>query len=179
MPIDTTTIKTQILDDELTTNINYLQPSGFRVLIDRTKYPNLEFFAQSVQHPGATLTPLELPVRRVTSVPLAGDKMTFTELSFNLLIDEDMKGYQEMFDWMVRILNDGAISSGDRKTGKPTYADITVSVLSSHNNSVKKIRYLDCMPVTLGGINFQANTGDTTYLTFDASFRFSQFEIVA
>ena len=179
MPIDTTTIKTQILDDELTTNINYLQPSGFRVLIDRTKYPNLQFFAQSVQHPGATLTPLELPVRRVTSVPLAGDKITFTELSFTLLIDEDMKGYQEMFDWMVRILNDGAVSAGDRNSAKPTYADITVSVLSSHNNSVKKIRYLDCMPTTLGGINFQANTGDTTFLTFDASFRFSQFEIIS
>jgi hypothetical protein len=43
---------------------------------------------------------------------------------------------------------------------------------------VKKIRYLDCMPTNLGGIQFQANTGDTTFLTFDASFRFSQFEIV-
>ena len=179
MPIDTTTINTQVLDEELTENINYLQPSGFRVLIDRTKYPNLEFFAQSVQHPGATLTPLELPVRRVTSVPLAGDKITFTELSFTLLIDEDMKGYQEMYDWMVRIVNEGQVPANQRATKKPTYADITVSVLSSHNNTVKKIRYLDCMPTNLGGIQFQANTGDTTYLTFEASFRFSQFEIVA
>jgi hypothetical protein len=178
MPIDTTQITTQVLDEELTDNINYLQPSGFRVLIDRTKYPNLEFFAQSVQHPGANLNPVELPVRRITSVPLAGDKMTFTELSFTLLVDEDMKGYQEMYDWMVRIVNDGAVSAGQRGTRKPTYADITLSILSSHNNTTKKIRYLDCMPTNLGGIQFQSTAGDTTFLTFEASFRFSQFEIV-
>ena len=64
MPVDSTV---QITDEELTSNLNYLQPTGFRVVIDRTKYPNLEYFAQSVSHPGAQLTPLELPVRRITS----------------------------------------------------------------------------------------------------------------
>lgn len=68
MPIDTTTIKTQLLDEELTSNLNYLQPTGFRVTIDRTRYPNLEYFVQSVSHPGATMTPVELPVRRLTSM---------------------------------------------------------------------------------------------------------------
>lgn len=178
MPIDTTQITTQILDDELTTNMNYLVPTGFRVLIDRVRYPNLEYFAQEVEHPGASLPPVELPVRRITSVPLAGDKMTFTEVSFTLLVDEDMKGYQEMFDWMVRITNEGQKSGLNRGQDKPTYADITLSILSSHNNTVRKIRYLDCVPVNLGGIQFRATAGDSQYLTFQAQFRFSQFEIL-
>ena len=38
---------------ELTTNKNYLQPTGFRVIISRQNYPNLEYFAQGVTHPGA------------------------------------------------------------------------------------------------------------------------------
>ena len=46
MPINSTTITTQLKDDELTSNLNYLQPTGFRVVIDRTRYPNLEYFAQ-------------------------------------------------------------------------------------------------------------------------------------
>lgn len=174
MPVDS---KVQLSDEELTTNLNYLQPTGFRIVIDRTKYPNLEYFAQSVSHPGAQLTPLELPVRRITSVPLAGDKMTFSEVSFNVILDENMTSYKEMFDWMTRITNDGQVSALERDTKKPTYADITVHVLSSHNNTVQKIRYLDCVPTSLGDIDFQATTGDTTYLTFNASFRFSQFEI--
>lgn len=168
----------QISDEELTTNLNYLQPTGFKVVIDRTKYPNMEYFVQSVSHPGAQLTPLELPVRRITSVPLAGDKITFSEVSFNIILDEDMKSYREMFDWMTRIVNDGQVSASQRDTKKPTYADITLHVLSSHNNTTQKIRYLDCVPTSLGDINFESTQGDTTYVTFNASFRFSQFEIV-
>ena len=55
MPIDSTTITTQLKDDELTSNLNYLQPTGFRVVIDRTRYPNLEYFAQQVTHPAHTV----------------------------------------------------------------------------------------------------------------------------
>ena len=175
MPVNS---NVQISDEELTTNLNYLQPTGFKVVIDRTKYPNMEYFVQSVSHPGAQLTPMELPVRRITSVPLAGDKITFSEVSFQIILDEDMKSYREMFDWMLRIVNDGQVNQSQRDTKKPTYADITLHVLSSHNNTTQKIRYLDCVPTGLGDINFESTQGDATYVTFNASFRFSQFEIV-
>jgi len=175
MPVDS---QVQLLDEELTTNLNYLQPTGFRVIIDRTRYPNLEYFAQTVSHPGATLSPLELPTRRITSVPLAGDKITYSEVSFDILLDENMTSYREMYDWMIRITNEGQVSAGERGTKKPTYADITLAVLTSHNNTAQKIRYKDCVPTGLGAIEFQSTAGDTQYLTFSASFRFAQFEIV-
>ena len=38
----------QVDDQNLTTNLNYLQPTGFKLLIDRVKYPNLEYFCQGV-----------------------------------------------------------------------------------------------------------------------------------
>jgi len=175
MPVNVTT---QLTDAELPTNLNYLQPTGFKVVIDRTKYPNMEYFVQSVSHPGATLAPVELPVRRITSVPLAGDKMTFSEVNFTIILDENMTSYTEMFDWMSRIVNDGQVSSLDRGSKVPTYADITLHVLSSHNNTVKKIKYNDCVPTALGNIEFTSTSGDVTYLTFDCSFRFSQFAII-
>jgi len=175
MPVNSTV---QISDEELTTNLNYLQPTGFKVTIDRTRYPNMEYFVQSVSHPGATLSPLELPSRRITSVPLAGDKMTFSEVTFSIILDENMTSYREMYDWMVRITNEGQVSALERDTKIPTYADVTLSVLSSHNNTIQKIRYKDCVPTSLGNIEFVSSAGDTTYVTFDASFRFSQFEII-
>ena len=168
----------QLQDKELTSNLNYLQPTGFKVVIERTNYPNIEYFCQSFQHPGATLNPLELPTRRVTSVPLAGDKITFSDVTFSILIDENMESYKEMFDWMVRILNEGQVSHLSRGTKQPTYADITLHILSSHNNTVARIRYKDCVPTDLGSIQFQASSGDTTYVSYDASFRFSHFEIL-
>ena len=77
MAQNTATLKTQIKDVELTSNVNYLQPTGFRISIDRTRYPNLEYFVQSVQHPNLSVSSVELPVRRITSVPLVGDSIKF------------------------------------------------------------------------------------------------------
>ena len=80
----------------LTTNKNYLQPTGFKCVIDRRNYPNLEFFVQGVTHPGATVNPVELPTSRVTSIPMAGDKITYTNLELEIILDEDMESYPEI-----------------------------------------------------------------------------------
>ena len=169
----------QVDDQNLTTNLNYLLPTGFKLLIDRVKYPILEYFCQGVAHPSVQLNPVELPTRRITSVPLAGDKITHGEITFTIILDENMTGYNEMFNWLQRLVNDGQVNPIARNTKFPTYADITLAILSSHNNTTQKIRYKDCLPTGLGAINFITTTGSVTYLTFDATFRFSQFEIIA
>jgi len=177
MPQNAATLKTQIKDAELTSNVNYLQPTGFRISIDRARYPNLEYFVQSVSHPAIDVNAVELPVRRITSVPIAGDSMRFGGLTFNILLDEDMASYNEMFDWLQRTVNDGQVTAGDRKTAIPTYSDITLSILSSHNNVNKTITYRDCIPTSLGGIEFLSNSGQASYLGFTVVFNFSQFII--
>jgi hypothetical protein len=160
----------------LTTNKNFLQPTGFTFVINRKNYPNLEFFAQSVTHPGASVNPLELPINRITSVPLAGDKITYGQLTLDVMLDEDMTSYKEMQNWLERIVNDGHVP--EDKGGKiSTYADITLIILTSHNNANRSIRYKDCVPVDIGNILLSSNASDVTYPTFSVGFRFSSFEI--
>lgn len=175
MPINSTQ---QVEDQTLTTNLNYLQPTGFKLLIDRVKYPNLEYFCQGVAHPSVQLNPVELPVKRITSIPLAGDKITHGEITFTIILDENMTAYNEMYDWLQRLVNDGQVNPIERGSKFPTYADITLAILSSHNNTTQKVKYKDCLPTSLGAINFVTTTGSVTYLTFDASFRFGQFDII-
>ena len=161
----------------LTSNKNYLQPTGFKFVIDRRDYPNLEFFAQSVIHPGSSVNPLELSLPRFTAVPLAGDKISYSELQLDVLVDEDMTSYKELQSWLERIVEQGHIE--ETKSGQiSTYADITVIILTSHNNQTVQIKYQDCIPTSIGSINFSANAGDVTYPTFQVSFRFAKFEIV-
>ena len=176
MPQNSATLKTQIKDVELTSNVNYLQPTGFRISIDRTRYPNLEYFVQSVSHPSMSTNIVGIPVRRLESVPMPGDRISFGDIEFSILLDEDMTSYREMFEWMQRGVNQGQVSAELRRTAIPTHSDITLSILSSHNNSVRQITYRDCIPTSLSGINFNS-TGDTSYLTFSASFSFSEFEV--
>ena len=87
----------------LTENFNYLQPTSFKLVIDRRNYPNLEFFCQNVTHPGMLMNSVEVPFRRVAGVPFPGDTLTFNELSTNIILDEDLTSYNEMFSWIRRL----------------------------------------------------------------------------
>lgn len=157
-------------------NVNFLQPTAFKLVIDRRNYQNLEFFAQSVMHPSMTLSAAELPYSRLSSIAMPGDKLTFGELSANIILDENMNSYLEMYNWMKRIVENPNTNPLDT-TSIPTFADITVSVLTSHNNTNRSIKYVDCIPTLLGDVSFETTTGDIQYISFPVSFRFSYFEI--
>jgi len=171
----------------LTTNINYLQPTGFGITINRENYPNLEYFAQAVYHPTVNVSGVELPVRR-TRLAFPGDNISFGDLNVTFLIDEDMNSYTEMYNWLVRIIQKNnttsfkGISLGgfdeETITEIPTECDITVSMLTSSNNPNKRIRYYNAFPTSISDIEMTATQTDITPLVFTSSFRFAYFEIV-
>jgi hypothetical protein len=166
----------------LTENFNYLQPTSFKLVIDRRNYPNLEFFCQTITHPGMILNPVELAIPRLSGIPMPGESLTFNELSTNVILDENLEGYSEMYNWILRLVNtnigNGGRGSISTDTNTPTYADITLSILSSHNNQTKQIRYLDCVPTSLGDIVFESTADGQTFITFAASFRFNYFKLI-
>ena len=167
---------------QLTENFNYLQPTSFKLVIDRRNYPNLEFFCKTITHPGMILNPVELGIPRLAGLPMPGESLTFNELSTNVILDENLEGYSEMYNWILRLVNTnmGTSTRGSiaTNTDTPTYADITLSILSSHNNQTKQIRYLDCIPTSLGDIVFESTADGQTFITFAASFRFNYFKLV-
>ena len=165
---------------ELTSNKNYLQPSGFTVQISRQQYPNLQFFAQAVSHPSLDVGAADVPYQR-QSVVVPGDKAVFGALQITFLLDEDMTTYRDMYRWLVRQVEEnfagpgtlGVTTGGDI----PTVTDITVSVLTSHNNVNRQIKYVNAFPTSLGEIEFTA-AEDGQYLSFISQFRFDYFEFV-
>ena len=164
----------------LTTNFNYLQPTSFKLVIDRENYPNLEFFCQSFQHPGMTMSSVEVPFKRIGSVPLPGDKLVFSEVILTILVDEDMKSYTELYSWMEDLIEKNytsAIASKRSDTLSPSQADITVGILNNKNVLTKSLIYRDAVPTLLGDLNFESIAGGESFLSFPASFRFSYFEI--
>ena len=166
---------------ELTTNLNYLQPTSYKLTIDRENYPNLEYFAQTITHPGMIMNPVEMPYQKVTGVPFPGGQLTYNELAANIILDENLSSYSEMYDWMRRILDAPEVTPLQREYKRkiiPTYSDITISILSSHNNKTKQILYKDCVPTALGDIAFESTATGTEFVTYQVSFRFSYFDLV-
>jgi hypothetical protein len=125
------------------------------------------------------MNPVELPVRRLAGLPFPGETLTFNELSTNILLDENLESYTEMFNWIRRLLENNMFDrNASGKSSQPNYADITLSILSSHNNQTKQVRYIDCVPTSLGDINFESTSSGQEFITFAASFRFNYFELV-
>tara|TARA_B100000575_G_scaffold11642_1_gene8502 strand:+ start:521 stop:1069 length:549 start_codon:yes stop_codon:yes gene_type:complete len=168
-----TTNSTSVLN-----NVNFLQPTSFRLTIERQHFQNLEFFCQTVLHPALQANAIEVPYKRIGSVPFAPDKLTFTELTCIIIVDENLNSYTEMYNWMQRSIETVEKSPSKRDTTKPpTYCDMTLSILTSHNNPNRTIRYYDCLPVSLGDMTLESTSGDVQYITFPATFRFSHFEL--
>ena len=53
-----------------------------------------------------------------------------------------------------------------------------MTILSSHNNLTRQVRYIDCIPTALTDIQFESTAGGESFITFGASFRFTYFELV-
>jgi len=162
------------------TNINLLQPTSFKLVVERKHFTNLEFFCQSVAHPNIDVSAAIIPYSRVGNVAMAGDKLNFGELECMIIVDENMNSYTEMYNWMNRLIQTKELSPLDRTrrdTMPSTYHDITLLILNSNNNAIRKIKYIDCVPTGLGNMVMEATTGDTTQITFPVTFRFTYFEL--
>ena len=172
LAVDTTTSASSL------NNVNYLQPNAFKLTIDHKHFQNLEFFCQTVMHPSLSSNPIEVPYKRISSIPFAGDKLTFGELTAMIIVDENLNAYTEMYKWLERTIELQDNTPLYRTASKPpTYADITLNRLSSNNNKVRQIRYIDCIPTSLGDMTLESTSGDVSFITFPASFRFSYFEL--
>lgn len=164
---------------DLTTNLNYLQPTSFKLVIDRENYPNLEYFCQSFTHPGMIINSVEVPFRKIAGVPFVGNSLTFNELNATIILDENMTAYNEMYSWIRRVVDNKDVRAIDRNsTAAPTYSDITLAILSSQNTQSKQVKYHECVPVSLGDVNFESTATGTEFVTFVVAFRFTYFEFI-
>ena len=79
-------------------NANFLSPLGFRFIVD--KLPNVNYFCQSAGPPAVALTELSLP-NPLLNLPFAGTKLDYSPFDIRFRVDEDMKNYLEIYDWLV------------------------------------------------------------------------------
>ena len=157
---------------------NFLQPTGFKVIVNRKRFKNLEFFAQSVQHPDLSVSPSIAPFRG-TNLQVPGDKLEYGALTVDVILDENMNAYKEILKWMQQNVRENYIATTNMdiiNQDISTY-DIRLLVLSSHNNTIDTITYKDTFPISLGSISFQANTDSVQFITCPVTFAYTTFEL--
>ena len=164
---------------DFTCDTNYLQPSGFKITVSKKNYPHLAFFAQTIQHPAMEIAPSEIGYKRMSSVPFIGDAVEFGSMNMDVVMDENMNVYSEVFNWMSNMVESKHQLNQPRagETGLSDYNDIKITILNSTNNAQREIKYVNAFPISLGDVQLSATT-DETYITVPMTFRFDYFEFL-
>ena len=56
--------------------------------------------------------------------------------------------------------------------------DITATAFNSHNNKSRIIKYINCVPTSVGAITLDATVGDAEVISFPVTFKIDFFEII-
>lgn len=169
-------------------NINPLSPTGF--LLSIQKLPDVAFFAQEVTLPSVDLPAIDMntPLSRIS---LTGETLTYGDFTINFMIDEDMRNYTAIYNWLKALgfpkdhseysqfIEDGQANSTlyNKSENLVSYSDGTLAILGSNNVTVKAFTFVDLHPTSLSSLQFTANASDVNYLVGTATFRYTYFEV--
>jgi len=165
------------------TNPNFLHPNKFQLNFSRA--PNIQYFCQSVSIPGISLS--EAPITNpFVDIYVPGEKAIYDLLNITFIVDEDLKGWLEIHDWiraMTKVkefaeYRNLSVLNPNQSVGQPQYSDGMVTLLTSKNNPNIAFKFYDLFPTTIS--TFVVSSADTpeTIITADASFRFSYYDVV-
>ena len=170
-------------------NRNFLSPIGFRFVLNRA--PKVAFFGNNANIPGMTLGVAIQPTY-LKDIDIPGDKIQFNDLSIRFLVDEDLENYMEIQNWIRGIgfpeslkeiydwqNNNSELDITERSQLQMNlYSDATLTVLTSSNNSNFKVKFFNLFPYSLTDLQFDATGSDVDYLTAEATFKYTIYNIV-
>jgi len=167
--------------DNQPSNKNMLSPTGFRFVLNRT--PNINYFTYSVPIPSLTLGDYDEATPFV-SLPYPGDKLRYEPLTLRFRVDEDLKNYMEIHNWMVSLGYPESFAQAAYKSESATafknenvYSDGSLLVLTSNQNVNLRIDFEDMFPISLTELNFDASLDDIQYLEATVTFRYKIYKI--
>ncbi len=165
-------------------NITPLSPNGFMFTV--TKLPDISFFCQQVNLPGITLGDPEY-ANPFTKQPIPGETLTYDTLEVNFLIDNEMKNYKYLYNWIIALgfPNEyeqyrAFVQSDNNNYSElaKNYSDATLSILTGNNNIAQQIQFVDLFPVTIGTVTFQSTNTDVNYIQCNATFRYGYYKFL-
>lgn len=166
--------------DNTPANKNFLSPLGFKFQIK--KAPHVNFFIQQVNIPSILLQSPEKG-NPFVNIPYPGEHLKFGELKIAFKVDEDLKNYLEIHNW-IRALGKPenfdqykTIQDKPIATGEGIYSDISLMVLSSSKMANYEIVFVDAYPVTISDLNFNTVDDTVNYITATSTFKYTYYTI--
>lgn len=173
-------------------NRNFLSPIGFKFAVNKLR--GVDFFCQSASIPAISMGAWEQGTR-INKVYQPGDELYYEPLYLKFLIDENMKNYYQVHDWIREITTPysarefgydrGTLKSINKDTrerqiyingNNDWLSDASLYILSSNYRPVAEFVFKDCFPLSLTTLNFDASVPDVNYFTAEVKIRYNYFD---
>ena len=143
------------------TNINPLADVQFK--FDISALPNTSFFVQTCNLPGITLEAQVIATPQLQNFSRHTGIITYEALDVTFMIDEYLKNWQEIYEWMIGEEN--------------KYTSAVLTILSSAMNPTMEIHFKEIFPTSLSAISFDSTTTDPVYQVATISFNYTEYII--
>ena len=169
-------------------NRNFLAPVGFKFNLKRS--PCAAFFCNQANIPDISLGVTEQP-NYLRQIPIPGDMMDFGDLNIRFMVDEDLKNFMEIQNWIRglgypesteqfdKLEKDGSKSlpRSYKQMGDQIYSDGTLQILSSNMVGKFNVNFNELWPYSLTTLTFDATDTDIDYFTADVSFKYTMYKL--
>jgi hypothetical protein len=162
-------------------NKSFLSPIGFQFSIKRL--PHVNYFCTSAELPDITLGQVDTVENTFIKLPVPGDKLTFGALSLRFRVDEDMKNFREIYDWLMGLgfpdnfqQYQTIRSAGIQQQGE-VYSDGSLIITTAAFQPNIEVKFVDMYPVSLSSLSFDIEGTDVEYLQADVNFAYRKYEL--
>jgi hypothetical protein len=163
-------------------NPNILHPNKFQVSF--SALPTVQYWIQSVNVPGLSMgeAPRQTPFIDLYS---PGEKLIINPFSMTFLVDEDLRGWLELYQWMRDMTFPANFEEylqlgfrpGMYNAPQKQFSDATLIILDSKQNPKIRVKFKNCFPTQLTDILLSSTSSPEDPLTADAVFRFDLYDI--
>lgn len=159
-------------------NKNFLSPTGFEFNVYKT--PTLNYFVQSANIPGLSIgvTTIGTPFN---TLKFTGDKVEYEDLNVTIRVDEEMRNYYEIYDWILKVSRNksfsGYASIANSSYGEGVFSDATLTVFSSARNPILRVSYINLFPTQISDLIFDSRDTTVNYIDAIVTFAYERYEV--
>lgn len=160
-------------------NLNLLSQVGFKFEIGRA--PNFNYFIQRVDFPGMSL-PTVPQSNPFIKVPIPGDHIDFDSIKIQFKLDEDLRGYFELYDWIVALGKpenfNGSAAIYERLPydRAAVFSDGSLIILNNKMMPNINITFYEMLPVRLSGFTLETDANDINYLSASLELKYRMYK---
>lgn len=141
--------------------LSILQANFFKLSFP--KIPHVEFWANTVHIPDLTFGWAAQPTR-IHDLKVPGEKLTMSNLSATILVDEQLETYNEIYTWMFNISVNGLAQES-----------VTDCLIMVPGESNKRWHFYDVFPVGMSGFTASATESTARPVTINVEFVYNNF----